>query len=526
LARRRARRSVASVITLAATGTLPGIGAGVRGYAPVGTGPGLVFLSGSSNAQGFGTAALMTDFPGIATPYAGFQFSRVSALAGANPTFISEAKQDLQPRTATLGGSYPAGTCGAELQMGRLLDAVNAGQWGGATFTVDGSRLDDAYEWLNPSWPTTPPQGMTRLDNAMGDAITAHGKELRVVGWDQGNDGNVAEGADYYANMVDWANRVRLKRGDVGILLPILTNNNTSGGLMQKVLGDMEAFAMRPDSGRVRTVYLNHLGLIDGAHYTNDAGGVKGYCEAGNLYAPAVISAANQTFDHSFPIWGCQAKIVSATSAALPAVPLPMYWGGMNNKQDIALIIYAGASNNTVPAPTNWTQVANSPVWDNSSASNARLHVYMRTLTGTALTANSETAPSIADVASDDAKVAGIIVIRNSTGLDATPTFSTVSAAAASTAVSWPDITTVTANSLIVHIMGCRIDSDGPKCSGYTNGALTELSERVDFHSVIGLGYGIVVAIGKKASVGAIGNTTATLATASSQARMTLAFKP
>ncbi len=511
--------------SLATVGTMTGIGAAVRGYAPVGIGPGLVFLSGSSNAMGFGTAASMTDFPSIATPYSGFQLSRMSALAGANPTFISEAKQDLQPRTATLGGSYPAGTCGAELQLGRQLDAANPGEWGGAMFAVDGSRLDDAYEWLNPSWPTTAPQGMIRLDNEMGAAAAAHGKPLRVIGWDHGNDGNVAEGADYYANLVNWANQVRLRRGDLGILLPILTNNNTAGGLMQKVLGDMEAFAMRPDSGRVRTVYLNDLGMVDAAHYANDAGGVKGYCEAGNRYAPAVISAANQTFDHSFPIWGCQAQIVSATSTALPAVPLPMYWGGMNNKQDIALIIYAGASNNAVPAPTNWTEVANSPVWDSGSASNARLHVYQRTLTGTALTPNTETAPSISDVASDDAKLAGIIVIRNSTGLDATPTFSTVSAAGATTAVSWPDITTVTPNALIVHIMGCRIDSDGPKCSGYSNGALTELSERVDYHSIIGLGYGIVVAIGKKASPGAIGNTTATLATASSQARMTLAFK-
>lgn len=505
--------------SLAAVGAMTGLSANVRGYAPVGIGPGLVFIAGSSNPQGVGVAASMTDFPSIATPLAGFQFSRVSALFNANPTFVTEAKQDLQPRTSSLGGSYPTGTCGGELQMGRDLNTANANAWGGATFTIDGSRLDPALELLNPGWPTTPPDGMTRLFNTIDAAVAAHGKAFRVFDFDHGNDGNVAQGANYYVNLVDYMNRIRLRYGDVGVVLPIITNKNNAGGLMGTVRTAMEAALMRPDFDRAVGVYLDDLGMRDAAHYADDAGGALGYCEQGKRLAVAVIAAANRTRDLSTPIWGCQADIVTATSTALAPTPLPPFWGGINNKPDIAVMWYSGASANAISAPAGWTQVTNSPQYG-GNVSDSRLHVFTRTLTA------SETAPQIADVASDEAKAAGMFIIRNSTGLDATPTGDTVLASAPSASVTWPTITTVTANCLVVHLVAYRIDAAVPACSAYSNGALAGLAERVDFDSAVGSGYGIAIAIGKKATAGAVGTTTATLASSTSQARLTLVFKP
>jgi hypothetical protein len=489
-------------------------------FAPVAAGPGLVFVGGSSNGQGVGVAANMTDFPGISTPFAGFQFSRTGALFNANPTFISEAKQDLQPRTANLGGSYPVGTCGPELTMGRDLDAANTGLWGGATFTVDGSRIDPALEWLNPGWPTTPPSGMDRLFAAIDAAIVAHGKPLKAFIWDHGNDGNVAQGANYYNNLISFFTRLRVRYGDIGIVLPILTNKNTGGGLMQTVRAHMEAWAMLPSSDRVRTVYLDDLGMRDAAHYADDAGGVKGYGEAGKRYATAVISAVNETVDNTIPKWGAQGVVVTATSLGLPAVPLPLHFGTYNNKPDIGVLWYSGASANPITAPAGWTQVTNSPFFGGAVA-DARLHVFTRTLVA------GDTAPTIADVASDEAKMAGIFIIRNSSGLDTNaPTGDTVAAAAPSAVVTWPTYTTVTNKCLVVQLLAYRIDDVVPKVSGYTNAALTGLEERVDIDSNVGSGYGFAACIGVDTVAGAIGTTTATLAAACSQARCTLAFKP
>lgn len=489
-------------------------------YAPVASGPGLVFIGGSSNGQGLGVAALMTDFPTISTPFAAFQFTRTGALAGADPTFVSEATQSLQPRTTSVGGAYVIGTCGSELTMGRDLDAANNNAWGGATCTADGSFLDPAINgWLNPGWPTTPPSGMDRLFAAIDAAVAAHSKPLKVFIWDHGNDGNVAQGANYYTNLVTLFDRIRSRYGNIGIVIPILTNKNTSGGLMQVVRGHMEAFAMRTDSARVRTVYLDDLAMRDAAHYADDAGGALGYCAAGQRYAVAVISAANQTVNNTSPLWGAQAQIVSATSLGLPACPLPATFGTYNNKSDIGVLWYSGASANPISAPAGWTQVVGSPFFGGAVA-DSRLHIFTRVLQP------GDTAPTIADVASDEAKIAGIFVVRNSTGLDVNPTGDTVPAAAPSATVTWPSITPASTNCLIVQLVSYRIDDVVPKCSAYANGALVGLAERVDHDSNVGSGYGIAVCVGTKAAATATGSTTATLAAACSQARATLAFKP
>jgi hypothetical protein len=510
-----------------ASGVRSGVRSGVQSglnpgsYAFVATGPGLVVIAGSSNPQGIIPATDNTDVPGIEDVYAGFQLTRVGALGGAGPTIVASAKAGLQPRVDSLGGSYPAGTAGAELQMGRDLDAANANAWGGVAFTSDGSFLDpgSANGWLNGSYPTTPPSWMERFFAAIDAAVIAHGKPFRVLIWDHGNDGNIAAGANYYTNLVTFMDRVRRRYGNVGIVVPILTNKNTAGGLMQTVRAAMESFAMRDDSARVRTVYIDDAALIDAAHIGPNAGGAIGVCTLGSRYATAVISAANNTVDNTSPKWGAQGAVVTATSLGLAPVPLPSFFGTYNNKRDIGVLWYSGASANAITAPTGWTQVTNSPQFAGAVA-DSRLHVFTRVLQP------GDAAPTIADVASDEAKLAGIFVIRNSSGLDVNPTGDTVAAAAASADVTWPDLTPVTANCLIVQLVAYRIDDTVSKCSGYTNAALAGLAERVDIDSNVGSGYGIAVCVGTKATAAAIGNTTATLAAACSQARLTLCFKP
>ena len=244
----------------------------------------------------------------------------------------------------------------------------------------------------------------------------------------------------------------------------------------------------------------------------------KALVTAGNRYATAVISAANETVDNSFPKWGCQAETVSATSLGLPPIPLPVHFGTYNSKADIGVLWYSGASVNNITAPTGWTQVVNSPVFPGVAA-DARLHVFTKTLVA------GEALPVIADVASDEAKLSGICVIRNSTGIDVNPVANSAPASAPLATVTWPTLTTVSANCLILNIVAYRIDDTVSKLSAYTNAA-TSPAERVDIDSNIGSGYGIGIAVGTKAVAGAIGATTATLSAACSWAAITIPFKP
>lgn len=505
-------------------GLAPGVTGDDDGFAPVAAGPGLVFFGGSSGAQGVGIAANMTDYPGIATAFAGFQMFRTgSTLGGATGgTWVSEAKQDLQPRTTTLGAPYNVGTAGWELKLGRDLDAANTNAWAGASFTTDGASLHSTLHFLNPTWPTVSPQWVLRLFAAIDAAISAHGKPLKVFVWDHGNDASDGTAtAAYYTNLIYLFNVIRQRYGNIGIVIMRLSNRSTFGGGINIVRTAMESFAMRPENSRVAMTYIDELGLRDTAHLADDAGGVLGYCEAGKRMAVSVIAAANDTVHPTTsPWWGAQGDIQIAGSIAFASpIPFPNYYGSANNKRDIGVLWYAGAGDNPIATPSGWTQVTGSPVWGGATA-DARLHVFTRVLQ------DGDTPPTIPDVAADGEKSSGIFVIRNSSGLDVNSTTATVASAAPSAAVSFPSITPVSTNCLIVTIMAHGIDANAPQLAvGLTNAGLTNLASHVNFGSAQGSGTGCVIGAGVRAAATATGATTGTLLAADSQALMTLAFK-
>lgn len=505
-----------------ATGVRVSAGGSFGGYGPVAAGPGLVMLVGSSNAQGPGVAASMTDFPGIGDAFAAFQLSRSgSTLAGAGGgEWVSETIADLQDRQTSLGAPYVAGTCGWELQMGRDLDAANPSAWGCATFTTDGALLHTTQHFLNPAWPTVGAQWVQRLFTAIDAAVAAHSKPLKVLIWGHGNDANDgASAAAYYANLNTLFDRIRTRYGNIGIVVERLTNRNTAGAVIQ-VRTAMESFAMRPENTRVAIVKTDECAMRDTAHYADDAGGALGYCEVGKRMAVACIAAANDTVhDLASPWWGAQGLIRVAGSTALAAIPVPDYFGSVGVKKDIGVLWYCANSNNAIAAPAGWTQVTGSPVWA-GAALDARLHVFTRTLQ------TGDTTATIADVASDDGKCAGICIVRNSSGLDVNPTTATVADAAASANVSFPSITPVTAGCLILHIMAHGIDAAVPQLGALSNAGLVGLAKEVDFDTAQSLGYGCIIGSGVRATADATGATTGTLLAANTQALITLAFRP
>ena len=488
---------------------------GAIGFAPVAPGPGSVLIFGQSNALGIGVAASMTDFPAVTASYANFQMTRRGAALNATPTWFSEAQQALQPRTQAFG-SFPAGTGGVELQMGRDLDAANGSAWAGILHGLDGSSLED--NWLLATYPTGQAQLMDQLFTEVDAQIIAHGKPLKCAVWIQGeaDSQQSPDATDYYANLNTMFTRIRNKYGDIAIVIVRLTNKNT-GGQVQEVRTAIESFAMA--NQRCRVVYSDDLSLRDASHYADDAGGVKGYCNLGQRVAAAVISAVGDSYNTTSPFWGAQGYITVGTSGtALGPVQLPLSYGANNGKNDIGVLWISALGTNPYAAPSGWTEVTNSPQWNNGSSLNARIHVFTRTLQP------GDSYPTIADVASDDSKLGGIFIVRNSSGLDVTPQGDAIGAG--STVVTFPGLTTVSNNCLIVHLLAYRTDAATQQVSAPTNGALTDVSEHVDYDTTSGLGFGMFVCTGLKAAAGAIGNTTATLATSVTQARMTLAFRP
>lgn len=97
--------------------------------------------------------------------------------------------------------------------------------------------------------------------------------------------------------------------------------------------------------------------------------------------------------------------------------------------------------------------------------------------------------------------------------------------AASGTAVSIPGAITTKQNTLVVVAVANATDTATDQTSGFTNAALTSIAELEDTNSTVGTGGGFGVAAGEKVAAGDYGTTTATLATASEQAFVSLALK-
>jgi hypothetical protein len=99
--------------------------------------------------------------------------------------------------------------------------------------------------------------------------------------------------------------------------------------------------------------------------------------------------------------------------------------------------------------------------------------------------------------------------------------------ATSDTSVSWPGATTTVVDTLVLEIIATDTDvSSTTNLGTLTNASYTSITERMDNWIISGNGGGIGMVSGIKASAGATGASTATLANAGNKALMTLALKP
>ena len=211
------------------------------------------------------------------------------------------------------------------------------------------------------------------------------------------------------------------------------------------------------------------------------------------------------------PVFISAGAVASDPTTVTPGLPA----GYQAN--DIFLYVIESASNTINTAPSGYTQVTNSPQANGANAATDRLAVYWKRATG------SESAPASEGV---DHTIAVILCIRGCPTTGNPWDVTAGDTAGSGTGATCPSVTTTVPNCLVINIFGHGIDAAGAQVTGYTNANLANLTEVVDDSTTSGNGGGFGISTGLKASAGATGTTTATLATGNTQVRMTIALKP
>jgi PKD repeat protein len=221
----------------------------------------------------------------------------------------------------------------------------------------------------------------------------------------------------------------------------------------------------------------------------------------------------------AIPTFVAAGTVAYGTGAITPALP-----SGIATN-DILLLFLETA--NQLISITNqnggtWTAVANSPQgYGTAAAADAtRLTVFWSRYNGT------QGAPTTSD--SGNHQIGRIIAVRGVTtsgdpwNVTAGGTESTVD-----TSGAIPGATTTVGNCLVVAAIATSLpDANGTaNFSAWANANLTSVTERTDNTRSAGNGGGLGTATGGKATAGAYGNTTVTVATASTKAMMSIALK-
>jgi hypothetical protein len=169
-------------------------------------------------------------------------------------------------------------------------------------------------------------------------------------------------------------------------------------------------------------------------------------------------------------------------------------------------------------AVTGYSEVLNSPS-SQTAGLPTRLTVRWHRATG-------PESGTVATPAVTNHQSARIIGFRGVTTTGSPWNQTAASVAASSASVSIDGLTTTVADCMILAAVTTGEDlADTARISGWANGSLVNVVERVDNWISSGTGGGIGAATGEKAAAGAVSATTATLVVANTQARFCMALQ-
>ena len=256
------------------------------------------------------------------------------------------------------------------------------------------------------------------------------------------------------------------------------------------------------------------------SHSYVNAGSYTVALTATNAYGNNTKTQTNYiTVTGSIPTFVAAGAVASGTGAITPALP-----SGIATN-DI-LLLFLNTSDQSISISNQnggtWAQVGTMQgTGIGGSSGSVGLTVYWSRYNGT------QGAPTTSD--SGDHQIGRMIAVRGATtsgnpwdvtgsGVDAT----------ASTTATIPGATTTVANTLVVvaAAVGLPNSTGTANFSAWTNANLSSVTERTDNTQAVGVGGGLGVATGGKATAGAYGNTTVTLATSAKKGMMSIAIKP
>lgn len=194
--------------------------------------------------------------------------------------------------------------------------------------------------------------------------------------------------------------------------------------------------------------------------------------------------------------------------------PLPAGWA----TNDILLLAIETNEGESITTPSGWAEVTGSPV--EATGTGTRLTVLWR----------RAQASDGANVTTNDPgdHIYGVILAFRGCPTTGDPwdVTSTSTETTSDTSVSITGATTTVADCLVVAMCARGLDNTDPIFGSWANSDLSSVTEVSDDGTTQGSGGGIGIATGGKATAGAYGATTATLASASAKSMMTIALKP
>lgn len=199
------------------------------------------------------------------------------------------------------------------------------------------------------------------------------------------------------------------------------------------------------------------------------------------------------------------------------AVALTVPWPASHAVDDIGiLVVCSAAALGALATPAGFVEIPNSPL----AGTALNMNVYWCRATSTSMT-SPVTATSANNISAVIVTARGCITTGNPWGV-----ITSGSKATTSTATSIAGATTLVPETLIVYAAARGSDAAANQYSGEADSTLTGVAERVDNGTVTGNGGGIGIWTGTKATKGAYGPLTATLAGTSIELFQSIALKP
>jgi hypothetical protein len=176
------------------------------------------------------------------------------------------------------------------------------------------------------------------------------------------------------------------------------------------------------------------------------------------------------------------------------------------------LLCFVSTENGAQTVPSGYTEITNSPQGNSTFAASARLGIFSKVHSG------SESAVNVGLAGSH--VVAVILTIR---GANTTLNITAGNNAASSTAVSVPTATTTVPNCLVLAAVAHSV---AQSVGSWANANLSSFAEIFDDNTTDDDDGGLAIAAGYKDAAGASGATTATIASTSTQGRITIGIAP